>query len=406
MTREPSAALQPTSFGLLQLPGFRTLRSRPFRILVALALAGIGVVVLAIVLARQASDPRGQFAIDFSAYHLAAQRLGESGSPYLPAMFDGPVDAQGVDVYRYPPPLAQVLLPAAGMPLALVAPLWLIAQAAAIGVAMWLAVRVGSGGSPTLEATCWAAVAVVYFLPAFDTLWKGNVSGFLALLVMLAVLGSQTAGTATSVAALLKMVPVVLIPGLAARGRRAMIACLVAGASITAVSFVLAPQAWLDYVVVLPNLFLGSADHSTNLAPASVLAPATALPSWVSGLARAITILAAVWCIVAAWRVSRHPGGVAAGITLGAVAMLLLPAAIWYHYLAILLPLAALAWFSADYRSRALLLAGGVLIGLGVAALCFALVGGLLLVLGALRAFNAQVRRSVSATTLVEPRLR
>jgi hypothetical protein len=406
MTRESSAALQPTSFGLLQLPGFRTLRSRAFRTLVAAALASIGVVVLAVVLARQASDPHGQYAIDFSAYHLAAQRLDEHGSPYIPAMLEGPVDAQGVEVYRYPPPLAQVLQPAAGMPLGSVAPLWLIAQAVAIGMAMWLAVRMGLGRTPTMEATCWAAAAALYFLPVFDTLWKGNVSGLLALLVMLAVRGSPTAGIATSVAALLKLVPVVLIPVLAARGRGAMIACVVAGASITAVSVVLAPQAWLDFVVVLPNLFFGSADYPTNLAPAAVLAQVAALPGWVSGLARVITVLAALWCIAAAWRVSRHRGGVAAGVTLGVVAMLLLPAAIWYHYLTILLPLAVVAWFRADHRSRVLLLTGGVLVSLGVAALCLALVGGLLLVLGALRAFNAEARGSAIATTLLEPGLR
>ena len=60
--------------------------------------------------------------------------------------------------------------------------------------------------------------------------------------------------------------------------------------------------------------------------------------------------------------------------------MLLLPAATWYHYLAALLPVAALAWPAAGTRARLSLLAAAALITVGVAALPLATVGAVALV--------------------------
>ena len=44
--------------------------------------------------------------------HLV-ERVATTGTPYAPEMLTAPVDAQGLDRYRYPPPLAPLLVPAA-----------------------------------------------------------------------------------------------------------------------------------------------------------------------------------------------------------------------------------------------------------------------------------------------------
>ena len=62
---------------------------------------------------RQASDPAGQFAIDFADYHAAAERLAAGRLALRPrACSAARYAAQGTDRYRYPPPFAQLLLPA------------------------------------------------------------------------------------------------------------------------------------------------------------------------------------------------------------------------------------------------------------------------------------------------------
>jgi hypothetical protein len=318
-------------------------------------------------------------------------------------MLDGPVDAQGLDRYRYPPPLAQVLIPTAGMPLSSAALIWLLAQTAAVGAAVWLALRTGLGRTPSLEAVLWAVAAATFYMPVFDTVWKGNVSGFLALLVVLAALGPRVAGIGIAGAVLLKVVPVTLAPGLVARGRVACTSALVTGLSITAISVVLAPYAWCDYIVVLPNLLLGSADYPTNLAPAAILSDT--VPPWATTVVRLITIGAALVCLRAAWIQGRQPRGAITAVLLGTVAMLLLPAAIWYHYLAVLLPLAVIAWCRGDPKARTMLVAGGALVSFGLASLCLALLGAPLMVAGALRAFGASNQDDVIAATVAAPRL-
>jgi hypothetical protein len=366
-------------------------------------LAVAGAVILALALARLADDPAGQYAIDFGDYHKAAQRLAAGESPYAPEMLEGPVDAQGLDRYRYPPPLAQLLVPIAGMPLPSAALLWLVAQTVAIAAASWLALRAGMRRTPSLEATLWAVVAGVFFMPIFDTLWKGNVSGFLALLVMLAALGARTAGVGVSAAVLLKVVPVALAPGLVARGPRAWTVALATGAAAVTISVALAPHAWRDYLVVLPNLLMGVADYPTNLAPAAILSDA--LPPLATSLVRLLTIGVALLCLLSAWSAGRRPGQAAMAVLLGTVAMLLLPAALWYHYLAVLLPLAIVAWCRGDTPARLMLMAGGALISLGLASLSLVLVGGPLLVAGAVRALRSPPSPHAIPTTLPVPRL-
>lgn len=374
----------PTS-GLAGMPGLRTLRSPGFRLLIALTVVLLGGLVLGAAMVRQASQPGGQFGIDLGDYLLAAERIAATGTPYAPEMLAGPVDAQGLDRYRYPPPLAQLLVPVSGLGAGTAATIWLVLQLVATVGAVWLALGV-AGVRRHAERLAWSLAACVLFMPVFDTLWKGNVSGFVALAVTLVAMGGAAAGAGAMAATLLKVVPLTFLPAIAAGGRRAFAAAAVTGGAVVGLSLVLAPQAWADYLVVLPNLLAGSSDHATNLAPAATLGHMGAPDVLVDAVRMAALALAA-GCTIAAPLLIRHRPdrhGWAAAATLGTAAMLLLPAACWYHYLVALLPVAALAWPAASGRARGALLAGGLLVSAGVAVLPAATLGATLLLAVAL----------------------
>ena len=106
-------------------------------------------------------------------------------------------------------------MPLAGLPVGAAAAIWLLLQAAAVLAAMWIAMRAG-GARRSLETLLWCGVAATWFMPVFDTLWKGNVTGFLALQVALALRRRRgSAASAIATATLLKLVPVVSGRGLA-----------------------------------------------------------------------------------------------------------------------------------------------------------------------------------------------
>ncbi len=154
---------------LVERPGLRTFASARFRILLAGTLLLIGLAAGGSLLMRQAADPAGQFGVDLADYQRAAQRMAAGGSPYAPEMLAGPVDAQGVDRYRYPPVLAQLLIPVAGLPMPIAAALWGAAQLAAAWLAVWVASSAG-GAARGLERALWTGVAATFFLSVFDAL--------------------------------------------------------------------------------------------------------------------------------------------------------------------------------------------------------------------------------------------
>ncbi len=371
----------------MALPGARTLGSARFRMLIAAVMVGVVGVLLAMLLLARAGSPTGQFGIDATDYLTAARRISGGGSPYASVMLTGPVDAQGTDRYRYPPTFAQLLLPLTALEQPAALWLLLIFQTAAIATAVGLALRMGGLLRP--EPVLWAAAATMLFLPVFDSLWKGNVSGFLSLLVVLATTGGATGGAAVALATLLKIAPVTFVPAWFALDGRSRWGMLVTTLCVVTVSVVLAPTAWRDYLSVLPNLVAGTADEATNVAPWSVVARAGA-PEIVGSVVRVLSLGVATAAIAASVVIIRRPGGLPAAATLATIAMLLLPAALWYHYLVVLLPLAILAWPTATRSERgALVVAGGVVTG-GVVWLPLATVGAAGLLLTTLR---AQVRR-------------
>lgn len=378
-----------------RVPLLRALLAPGFRTALGVALAVAGGVVGVLFLARQAADPAGQAGIDLSAYLRAAAALAGGGSPYGAEQLAGSFSAQGVDRYLYPPLLAQALAPAAALPEGAVWVAWTVAQALAILAATLLGAALG-GAAPTLGRLAWCGAAVAWSLPALDTLWKGNVSGFLALGTALVAAGGARAGAVAALLALVKVVPVVWIPGVLAGGRRAVAALALTGGGVLLVSVLLAPAPWREVITVLANLAGGDASHASNVAPWAVVAR-LGVPDPLPALVRAVSIAAAVLCALGApLLVRRLPGprGRHASALAGTVALLLLPAACWLHYLVVLLPLAALAWTAAGTRARIVLVAGGVAVGVGVAWLPLVTAGAVLLVAGTAAGIARDPRRA------------
>jgi hypothetical protein len=410
VTSDRSATLpqRAAPVGIAALPGFRTLLSRRFRILLAATLLVSAAMLLGLLLIRQAADPHGQYAIDLAAYHAAAARLAAGGSPYGEALVSGPIAAQGAGNYLYPPVLAQLLAPLAALPLGPLSIGWLVTQLAAIYAAMLLGLRLGRGPGPLgFEPLLWAGVASLWFLPAFDTLWKGNVSGFLSLQVILLAAGGAVGGAALAAGVLLKMAPITFGPLALVGGRRLLRAASVTGAIGLTASVLLAPAAWAEYLRVLPNLFSGDATQANNLSPWA-MSMTLGTPAQVGGALRSVSIVAAIVCALAAVRVGARAGGLHAGVVLGTVAMLLLPAQLWYHYLIVLLPLAALAWRRGGNRLRSAMLVSAGAVSAGIAWLPLATVGACCLVacvLAALWPEGIPAQNANPAQTAAAPRL-
>ena len=311
-----------------------------------------------IVGAAASSDP--QFGIDFGAYWLAAGQVAVGHSPYTPAMLAGPFPAQGFGAFRYPPLLAQLMIPLSWMPLWAAKLVWLGVQMAALASARWIAGRAG-GARDRLDRAISIGLAFTVFLPVWAGLLQGNIEGPLALLLTLAlVAGEGTAGVALAGGALIKIVPGLALPALAARGGRGVVGFLTAGAVLILPSIVLSPGAWSDFAVVLPNMLAGSAAYRNNLAPAGALVadPALAPLAVLATPARLLFIGAAALLLGLSIWLARRKGGWPAALFAATVASTLAPAAIWYHYTVALLPFAFFAWSRASERARIGMLAG------------------------------------------------
>lgn len=195
-------------------------RTRPWWLLAA---AGIGASLLVIVAVNRWGVPA-----DEHAYWLAARRLIE-GQP----LYDPTVTIITPYAYLYPPPLAQALVP-----IAAVVPSWLFSAGwiVLMGVALWWL-----AGRDVIRA-----LALVAFLPVAVEFWFRNVHLFLAVLV---VLGLRRWAGAFAVGAAIKIAPGLGIPYLALRGRwRPAVASAFVGLGILAVSVLLSPGAWAQYV--------------------------------------------------------------------------------------------------------------------------------------------------------------
>ena len=160
---------------------------------------------------------------------------------------------------------------------------------------------------------------------------------------------------------------------------------------VVALSILLSPGAWRDYLTVLPNMLAGSADEATNVAPWSMVARSGA-PDWLASIVRLGSIAVALGALACSVSVIRRPGGLPLAATLCSIAMLLLPAALWYHYLVVLLPLAILAWPRAVGPPRAGIVVAGLCVSGGVAWLPLATIGWVVMASIIVGVLNARPR--------------
>jgi hypothetical protein len=291
---------------------------------------------------------------DFSDYWLAAGRMSGGHSPYAPAMLTGPIAAQGPDRFRYPPVFAQLLIPLSWLPEEIAAGVWLGVQAVTLALGLYIA-AMAAGVRSRWDRAIAVGLAFALYLPIYDGLMKGNVEGPVTLLIALALVSAERrSGIFLACAALIKLVPGIALPALAARGRRALVGFAAAFAVLVIPSALLTPQAWIDYVRVLPNMVAGTVAYQNNLAPAGVLQsdPSTAQQDALILAARLLFVGAAVLLAGLSIWLARRPGGWPAALLAAMVASILAPGAIWYHYTVVLLPFVFLGWTRTSVRVR------------------------------------------------------
>jgi alpha-1,2-mannosyltransferase len=200
---------------------------------------------------------------DELSYYIGARRLID-GVP----LYDPTATAVTPYAYRYPPPLAQALVPVAlVVSPAVFTALWTVLL---MGCLYWLAGR-----------DIWIMLAMIAFPPVAVELWFRNIHLVLAVLV---VLGIRRWSGFYAMGAAIKLAPVLGIVYLAVRRRwRDAVVGLAVGVGILVVSFLLNPTAWAQFVEI--TMIRGPLDESGFVAVPYAL-------RMLAGLA--ITIVAAI----------------------------------------------------------------------------------------------------------------
>lgn len=301
-----------------------------------------------------------QFGIDLPSYVEGARRLASTGTPYSAELHAGPLENIFTNIgvgYIYPPPLAQLFVPVAGLPLPVLAWAWTLVQAGLLLALLPVVYRTYGGVADRghLVAILLAAIA---FSPNIVALYIGNLSAWIAILVcLMLVVGARGRAASAATAMWLKLTPGVYAVG-AVIDKSSRIPALISCATILAVSFVFAPAAWADWVAVLPSIVgLTEAPYTSNLAPPHVLA-STGLPV-LATIGRVLLPLSfGILLIVTAWK-----GRLAAWVVASTGVYLTATMTAWDHYFAVLSPLALAAWATASPALRALIV--GVLVWFG-----------------------------------------
>jgi hypothetical protein len=381
-------------------PGIRTLGSLRFKRVLGLLLLVTGLVFLLMLL--QAVERAGGFEIDFvAAYRRASLDLMAGRSPYYAEQVSQAFPASGrYGWYMYPPAFAQVLTPLALLPSSVASVFWLLLQAAMLFAAAWIAGTAG-GARHSLDRVLWTSVALLFFLPVHEVLWTGNMGGPLALSVA-ALLASRRSGggerrpgmLAAALAgalAVFKLFPFAWLPAAFRAGGGLRRGTLLGVGGVLGASILLAPNAWLEYVKVLPNLLNGDPHYTNNLAPA-IVAYNLGLPADLVAVVRIAALATAGWLVAASAWFARTERTWPLAVTCGVLAGLFLPATLWYHYLVVLFPLAAFVWVRADSRTRILLAASCGLSSAGMTMPLLAALGAAALVASILFAMRANTR--------------
>lgn len=312
-------------------------------------LIGLAALLAYIVLWRGVTRPGSFFGDDLYAYTSAADRLAATGSPYDPVLLLGPIENRPENVligYFYPPVLAQLFLPLRSLPHLVLALGWSAAQA--ICLLILLPIVAAGRSRPTLNTALLANGFALAFYPLQFSIFSGNVSGWLAIGVALSlVAGSRISGAVAAVAACVKLTPLPMFVA-ALTDRRTRLSAVVPFAAIVVVSLALAPQAWSDFVRVVPNILRnGMADSRTNLSPAHAL-----FEFGLYGLG-----LVVGWVLALGFGAVAVITGIREGYSNRVLAMAVLSvtfasSTLWDHYLGVTVPLILWAWPVAGTRQR------------------------------------------------------
>jgi hypothetical protein len=287
------------------------------------------------------SNPE-MYGLDLTAYVEAARRLMESGTPYAPQLHAGPLENVGTNIpiaYLYPPPLAQLFVPLSALPMPALAAGWALIQVILLAFLL-PKVFARFGGVPDRRHVLAIGLAVIAFHPNLVALWVGNVSAWVAIMIAAMLVAPAAPRAAVAAAAgWLKLTPGAFSVG-AFLDPATRIPTLVAGLGILAVSVVLSPLAWTDWLAVLPSLsgFFAQVPWTANLSPSHVL-DAAGLPLVADA---ATVVLPAGFMLLVV--VSALRGLTAAWIAAAAGAYLSATGTSWDHYFVALTPIAIAAW--------------------------------------------------------------
>ena len=321
---------------------------RPVPTWFVLGLIATAALLAYIVLWRGVTRPGSFFGDDLYAYTSAADRLAATGSPYHPDLLLGPI-VSGDNVligYFYPPVLAQVFLPLRAIPHLALALGWSTAQAICLLILLPL---VSAGRRAlTLNHGLLAIGFGLAFYPLQFAIFSGNVSGWLAIGVALSlVAGRRVGGAVAAVATSVKLLPLPMFVA-ALTDRRSRLTAVIPLAIIVIVSLVLAPQAWADFIKVLPNtLQIGMAESRTNLSPAHALFEFGLL-----GLGLMVGWALAIGFGVAAVATGLREGYSNRVLAMAVFSVIFASSTLWDHYLAVMVPLILWAWPSVGVRGR------------------------------------------------------
>ena len=295
----------------------------------------------------------------------AGRDVAAGQSPYDASMVGGAAPGSTDLFYSYPPPVAQFFSLFAGVPSGvMLAALWILSVAGLAAAAVLVARRFGPDRPAASIALPVVAIAPL-FLPYSVALLFGNLDSLFpfayGLVLVAAVAGSGDSaqrdrvagGASLALASVVKVAPGVLSGWFLGRlgrergseeGRGAAIvlgSALVVGLAVLGLSLVAGgAQLWRDYVPVA-----GAASRAQLLDPRNV-GPAAQIALAVGGdeaLVRALQIPIAIGAVVASLTAGAVLRDRLLGLTIAAVASLLILPITWYHYPSALMPFAVAA---------------------------------------------------------------
>jgi hypothetical protein len=204
-------------------------------------------IVLALLLGRLAilivTFGNESLQMAFSAFYAAGQAVEADLSPYVNHVERVPPIWDGVDTYRhsrflYPPLVARVFRPLTLLSYHQAKFVWMLSSLVALGWALWFAARAAGLSRRPRDLLIIGIVAAAFF-PLLTLLERGQIDSVTMLLLVVAIVSlrggarvSFAAGVLLSVATLLKLHCVFLVPFLVIRKRWWALGGLVGGGAV------------------------------------------------------------------------------------------------------------------------------------------------------------------------------